>query len=424
MWTQWKGHVLDLGRGLDEAAGTAPVETSGADALASGAEAGVPAGSGEVEMPGAPGVPPPSTGETAVPELGVSPGPGGVAVEQPIYVDPNTQVHQVLDASNQLAMRIGYCTNALVSVGHDLSVSTDSFTTGQVSLRTALEEISTSLQAQAAAVTTLGAGLTFETTEITRLLKAFDHFAATFKWTMSGSNSMEKNLQSIQHAIEDQTGNVVAAVQTGFEGVEKQLRAVAAVLERIAQNTASQGVPPPPTFPPFPPPGGLTAPASVGVPSTAGVEVATPGGTTPLTPGLPGHAARRVGPVPGSAATESPSAAGHMGPPPAPKASGVGCGVPTPRPLAPTLSIPADMTSLFLCYCPEQEGGPRPHGPSEGETPCQRQGLVTRDARSGEIRVLSPTPYRSNEAGQITSLWAPRGLGMLRDNQQQPRRIY
>ena len=273
-------------RTRDEAAGT-PGGTGEADAPASGGEAGVPAGSGEVEMsPGAPGVPPPSTGETVVPELGVPTGPGGVAVEQPIYVDPNTQVHQVLDASNQLAMRIGYCTNALVSVGHDghdLSVSTDSFTTGQVSLRTALEEISTSLQAQTAAVTTLGAGLTFETTEITKLLKAFDRFAASFKWVMSGSNSMEKNLQSIQQAIEDQTGKVVAAVQTGFEGVEKQLRAVAAVLERIAQNTASQAVPPPPTFPPFPPPGGLTAPASVGVPSTAGVEVATPGGTIPLT---------------------------------------------------------------------------------------------------------------------------------------------
>ena len=80
MWTQWKGHVLDLGRGLDEAAGTAPVETSGADALASGAEAGVPAGSGEVEMPGAPGVPPPSTGETAMPELGVPTGPGGLDI--------------------------------------------------------------------------------------------------------------------------------------------------------------------------------------------------------------------------------------------------------------------------------------------------------------------------------------------------------
>ena len=86
---------------------------------------------------------------------------------------------------------------------------------------------------------------------------------------------MEKNLQSIQQAIEDQTGTVEVAVQKGFEGVEKRLRAVAAVLERIAQNTASQAVPPPPTFPPFiPPPGGLTAPAGVGVPSTAGVEVA------------------------------------------------------------------------------------------------------------------------------------------------------
>ena len=262
-------------RTRDEVAGTAPGGTGDADAPASGGEAGDPTGS-----PGAPGVPLPSAVETAVPDSGVPTGPGGVAVEQPIYVDPNTPVHQVLDASNQLAMRIGYCTNALVSVGHDLSVSTDSFTTGQVSLRTALEEITTSLQAQTAAVTTLGAGLTFETTEITRLLKAFDRFAATFKWTM---NSMEKNLQSIQQAIEDQTGNVVAAVQTGFEGVEKQLRAVAAVLERIAQNTASQAVPPPPTFPPFPPPGGLTAPASVGVPSTAGVEVATPGGTIPLT---------------------------------------------------------------------------------------------------------------------------------------------
>ena len=78
-------------RTRDEAAGTAPGGTGEADAPASGGEAGVPAGTGEVEMsPGAPGVPPPSTAETAVPELGVPTGPGGVAAEQPIYVDPNT----------------------------------------------------------------------------------------------------------------------------------------------------------------------------------------------------------------------------------------------------------------------------------------------------------------------------------------------
>ena len=55
-----------------------------------------------------------------------------------------------------------------------------------------------------------------------------------------------------QQAFEDQTGIVEAALQKGLEGVEKQFRAVAAVLERIALNTARQAVPPPPpTFSSF-----------------------------------------------------------------------------------------------------------------------------------------------------------------------------
>ena len=72
--------------------------------------------------PGAPGVPPPSTAETAVPELGVSAVPGGLEVGQPIYLDPNVQIHHVLEASNQLATRIGNRSTTLASVGHDLSV--------------------------------------------------------------------------------------------------------------------------------------------------------------------------------------------------------------------------------------------------------------------------------------------------------------
>ena len=58
------------------------------------------------------------------------------------------------------------------------------------------------------------------------------------------------------------------------------------------------------------------------------------------------------------------------------------------------------------------------------QLPVQRTGVVTKDPSSGVLRTLSPTPYRGDQVSAITALWAPSGLGMLRDGQQQYRRIY
>ena len=57
-------------------------------------------------------------------------------------------------------------------------------------------------------------------------------------------------------------------------------------------------------------------------------------------------------------------------------------------------------------------------------TPCQRAGIVTRDAGMGVQRTLSPTAYRPEQLTGITSAWAPQGLGMIRDGNSQFRRIY
>ena len=80
--------------------------------------------------------------------------------------------------------------------------------------------------------------------------------------------------------------------------------------------------------------------------------------------------------------------------------------------------------SLFWAYCPERPGEQRPSVPKGGATPCQRTGVVTKDPNSGVLRTLPPTPYRGDQVSAITALWAPNGLGMLRDGQQQYRRIY
>ena len=102
-------------------------------------------------------------------------------------------------------------------------------------------------------------------------------------------------------------------------------------------------------------------------------------------------------------------ASGHSMP------AGVGAGLPPP----PTLP-----DSLFMAYCPERPGEQRPSVPMGISTPSQRTGIVTRDPGSGALRTLSPTPYRGDQVSAITALWAPNGLGMLRDGKQQYRRIY
>ena len=77
-----------------------------------------------------------------------------------------------------------------------------------------------------------------------------------------------------------------------------------------------------------------------------------------------------------------------------------------------------------MAFCPEQPNGPRPNAPLPIPTPCQRVGIVTRDAGTGVQRTLSPTAYRPEQTSGITSLWAPQGLGMIRDGNSQFRRIY
>ena len=113
---------------------------------------------------------------------------------------------------------------------------------------------------------------------------------------------------------------------------------------------------------------------------------------------------------PGMTAVASPAVA----PPPAPKAAA--CPV--------RASADRELVSVFLCYCADTVGGVRHTTPTNIEVPSQRQGIYTRDHTTGQVRVLSPTVYTAREAGRITAAWAPKGLAVLANQQQQVRRIY
>ena len=146
------------------------------------------------------------------------------------------------------------------------------------------------------------------------------------------------------------------------------LTSISGLLEQIRQNTAREGVPPPPHFPPPAPDTGVGVPMPMDpvVPEVSENPLAA--GSTML----PGYASG-----PGSHAVASPAVA----PPPAPKAAA--CPV--------RASADRELVSVFLCYCAESVGGVRPTTPTNIEVPSQRQGIYTRDHTTGQVRVLSPT---------------------------------
>ncbi|CAL1158683.1 unnamed protein product, partial [Cladocopium goreaui] len=262
----------------------------------------------------------------------------------PVITPPgDVNAAEVLAVSTELARKISECSNRLANVSEELAITMEYFTQG----------------------------VSFQAGETTKLLKAFDRWAATGRWALTGNQSVEANIQGVQSEVEKQTKKLETNLSRGFDSIGRHLREMVRLLEERAQNAA--------------------APDAVG---DAG---------TPLTPGTvsaPGTT--------GPAGTANPGGSTSPGPAPAPA-------VPPP---------PAEPVSLFMAFCPEQPNGPRPNTPLPIPTPCQRVSIVTRDAGTGVQRTLPPTAYRPEQTSGITSIWAPQGLGMIRDGNSQFRRIY
>ena len=263
----------------------------------------------------------------------------------------------------------------LQGVSFELSASVDAFGDQQDKLRSELSALGAKLDAQSAALTTVGASMASEVVEINKLLRAFDKFASLFKWTFSGKNTVEGNMAILQQTMMDQKAEFESTMVTA-------LSKMSTLLEKLVENTRKDdGLPSEAAT--FPPP----------APETPG-----PLGGVPAFP-LP----NQPPPPPATAAVNPPKAAG-LG-----VAGSGAAGLPT---------------SLFMAFCPETPGGQRPSEPTGEVTPCQRAGILTKDAGTHQQRTLSPTGYRAQDVSSLTSLWAPNGLGCIRDGKQLFRRIY
>ena len=334
---------------------------------------------------------------------------------------PEEAEKSVLMVSNALAKNIGDCASKLTTLTEDLGLAVENVSDARKELSKGFSELREQLKAQSYGTTAVTGAVSHQSAEIVKLLKAFDKFSHAGKWALSGNETIENNVKAVREEIKTQGERLEQCLQGGFEEVSRHLKELVRVMgtpegiHRDTPETPEMGG----FFPPNPP---VNPPGMVGPTETAAMPGAGLPGDTP--PSMRMSAAPASGhPLPAAPASGYPMPAAPASGYPMPAApasghpmpAGVGAGLPPP----PTLP-----DSLFMAYCPERPGEQRPTGPMGISTPSQRTGIVTRDPGSGVLRTLSPTPYRGDQVSAITALWAPNGLGMLRDGKQQYRRIY
>ena len=143
----------------------------------------------------------------------------------PVITPPgDVNAAEVLAVSTELARKISECSNRLANVTEDLAITMDNFNQGRVEMKKGFEELSVQIQSTAACKTTMTSGVWFQAGETTKLLKAFDRWAATGRWALAGSQSVETNIQGVQREVEKQTTKLETNLSSGFDSIEGHLR--------------------------------------------------------------------------------------------------------------------------------------------------------------------------------------------------------
>ena len=158
----------------------------------------------------------------------------------PVITPPgDVNAAEVLAVSTELARKISECSNRLANVSEELAITMEHFTQGRVEMKKGFEELSVQIQNQATCITTMTSGVSFQAGETTKLLKAFDRWAATGRWALTGNQSVEANIQGVQSEVEKQTKKLETNLSRGFDSIGRHLREMVKLLEERAQNAAA-----------------------------------------------------------------------------------------------------------------------------------------------------------------------------------------
>ena len=275
----------------------------------------------------------------------------------------------------ELMQEIISCGKTIAAANEDLALVMDELKDTKKDLAAGFKILGDQLTATTHAISTMSGAVSHQSSEVSKLLKAFDRHAGAIRWALKGDCTLEQSIQGVTTEITNRAGQLENRIGLAFENLSRGLQQLIQTLQDQpsavpALGSASSRFPPP-----FPLSTGGTARAAA-----------------PLTPAM-----------------------GAAGIP-------LQTEVPPPPPMEEP-QLPISSFVGFMPMCAGEQGPPSSHHPN---TPTPRKGtpVLTRDHVSGGQRAVSPTVYRQGQISALTSAWCPAGLATIHDGKGESRRIY
>ena len=331
----------------------------------------------------------------------------------------------------ELMKEIVACTKTLASATEDVSLAIEEMKEGKRQMSDGFKLLAEKMEDTCKAVVTMGASVTHQSAEITRMLRAFDKHAGVVKWALKTNAPLEQSVLGISTDVTAKMEKLEGRVGLAFENVSK---GIVQLIEAIQNPPGAPSVLQSGQFPPaFPIPtqgtGGQNAPLPPGnFPGKGGQSVKS------APSGMPMASGGQNMPM-ASGGQNMPMASGGQNMPMASKAIQVGPPSFAPTPMTPggiggQSEVPPPpeepMLSSFIAFLPLNSGEQMPNMSLHPNTPTPRKGvgMVTHDHKTRGRREISPTGYSHQQLYALTSAWCPAGVASPHNGKNELHRIY
>ena len=323
---------------------------------------------------------------------------------------------------HDLMVKIIGCTQKLASASEDVTLAIEEMKNSKEKLAEGFQLLAGKLEDTCHAVTTMGATVTAQSAEISRMLKAFDKNAAIVKWALKTNVPLEEAIGNVSTSLGSQMEKMEKRVGHAFENVS---RGIIQLVEAI-QSPHGPSVLQPGEYPP-------AFPFEVKGQGSESQNIPPPPGDFQGKGGQPGQSLKGAqgGQVMGSGGQKLPVASTGQN---APRAVGA-------IPMAPPSSFMATpmtpagqmegqqeevMLSTFIAFLPMNSGEQLPSISQHPGVATPRKGtaMITYDSKTRGRRELSPTGYSHQQLYALTSSWCPGGVASPHNGRNELHRIY
>ena len=121
----------------------------------------------------------------------------------------------------ELMKEIVACTKTLASATEDVSLAIDEMKDAKKQMSDGFKLLAEKMEDTCKAVVTMGASVTHQSAEITRMLRAFDKHAGVVKWALKTNAPLEQSISGISTDVTAKMEKLEGRVGLAFENVSK-----------------------------------------------------------------------------------------------------------------------------------------------------------------------------------------------------------